>query len=60
MSASASRLKYETATGRYLYTWKTSTAWANTCRRLTFVFKDGIRREATFRFVRWARVSCSG
>ncbi len=52
VSASASSLNYESATGRYLYTWKTSTAWANTCRRLTFVFKDGTRREATFRFVR--------
>jgi hypothetical protein len=52
VSASGSSLKYDAATGQYVYTWKTTKGWANGCRRLTFVFKDGTRREATFRFTR--------
>jgi hypothetical protein len=52
VSASASSLKYDSATGQYVYTWKTSKGWANSCRRLTFVLKDGTRQEATFRFTK--------
>src|SRR4051794_22682814 len=52
VSASASSLKYNAATGQYVYTWKTSKGWANGCRRLTFQFKDGTRRDATFKFAR--------
>jgi hypothetical protein len=52
VSASASSLKYNAATGQYVYTWKTSKGWANGCRRLTFQFKDGTRRDATFKFTR--------
>jgi hypothetical protein len=52
VSASGSSLKYDAATGQYVYTWKTTKGWANGCRRLTFVFKDGTRQEATFKFTR--------
>jgi hypothetical protein len=52
VSASGSSLKYDGATGQYVYTWKTTKGWANGCRRLTFVFKDGTRQEATFKFTR--------
>jgi hypothetical protein len=52
VSASGSSLKYDAVTAQYVYTWKTSKGWANGCRRLTFVFKDGTRREATFKFTR--------
>jgi Bacterial Ig-like domain (group 3) len=51
-SASGSSLKYDSATGQYVYTWKTNKGWANSCRRLTFVLKDGTRQEATFRFTK--------
>ena len=52
VSASSSKLTYDAATGQYVYTWKTSKTWANSCRRLSFVLKDGTRQEATFRFTR--------
>jgi hypothetical protein len=52
VTASSSSLSYEAATGQYVYTWKTANSWANKCRRLTLVLKDGTRHEAVFRFVR--------
>ena len=52
VSASSSSLRYDTATGQYVYTWKTQSSWAGGCRRLRLVLKDGTRREAVFRFVR--------
>ena len=38
------------ATGSYHYNWKTSKAWAGTCRRLTFTLDDGSRHSADFSF----------
>jgi MBG domain-containing protein len=35
----------------YTYTWKTSSAWAGTCRRLVVTLVDGTRHEALFHFV---------
>ena len=52
VSATGSSLRYDAATGQYVYTWKTTKGWANSCRRLTFVLKDGTRREATFRLTK--------
>ena len=52
VSASSSSIRYDSPTGRYIYTWKTSTTWANSCRKLTITLKDGTRREATFKFSR--------
>jgi hypothetical protein len=52
VSASASSLQYENATGWYVYTWKTQTSWTNRCRRFRLVLKDGTSREAIFRFIR--------
>jgi hypothetical protein len=52
VSASTSSLRYEAATGQYVYTWKTASSWAGKCRRFSLVLKDGTRHEAIFRFVR--------
>jgi hypothetical protein len=52
VSASSSSLRYNATSNRYVYIWKTSTDWADSCRRLTFILKDGTRHEATFRFSR--------
>jgi hypothetical protein len=52
VSASTSSLQYESATGRYVYTWKTETTWTNRCRRFRLVLKDGTSREAIFRFIK--------
>jgi len=34
-------LSYEAATDRYSYVWKTSKAWAQTCRQLIVRLADG-------------------
>ena len=52
VSASTSSLQYESATGQYVYTWKTQTNWNGGCRRFRLVLKDGTFREAIFRLVR--------
>ncbi len=49
VSASSSGLQYESATGRYVYVWKTATNWVG-CKRFRLVLKDGTVREAIFRF----------
>jgi hypothetical protein len=39
---------------RYTFVWRTSSAWAETCRRLVLVFEldDGTTHTANFRFTR--------
>ncbi len=50
MTASASGLTYDEASGQYIYVWKTEKAWAQSCRKLVLRFKDGTAREALFNF----------
>lgn len=50
VSASASGLSYDPATGQYIYVWKTSQAWAGTCRTLVVLLNDATRRVASFQF----------
>lgn len=53
-TATTSGLKYDAATnapyGQYNYTWKTTTAYAGTCQRLTVTLKDGTSHYAFFKF----------
>ncbi len=51
VSATTSGLAYDAATGQYVYTWKTATAWAGSCRKLVVTLKDGTRHEAVFKLV---------
>jgi hypothetical protein len=39
-----------TAGSKYTYIWKTSPAWAGTCRRLVVTLIDGSTHSALFRF----------
>ena len=39
----------------YTYWWKTSSAWAGTCRKLVVTLVDGSRHEAVFHFVKAPR-----
>jgi MBG domain/Thrombospondin type 3 repeat len=40
------------ATGfQHTYSWKSSTTWAGTCRKLVVTLMDGTKHEAVFRFV---------
>jgi hypothetical protein len=52
VTAGNSQLHYDAATNRYNYVWKTSNAWANTCRQLVLRFKDGTQKIALFNFTR--------
>ena len=52
VTAGASGLAYDVATGQYRYTWKTDKSWANTCRQLTVRLVDGTEHVALFRFTK--------
>ena len=47
-----SSLKFDAATGRYQYNWKTDKAWRDTCRKLVMAFADGSTAEALFSFTK--------
>jgi uncharacterized repeat protein (TIGR01451 family) len=50
VTAGSSSLSYDSVTGQYVYVWKTESAWAGTCRRLTVQLNDGTAHTALFRF----------
>jgi hypothetical protein len=50
VTAGASSLQYDAATGQYSYIWKTDRAWAGQCRQLTVRLLDGTQQQANFRF----------
>ncbi|HMQ31286.1 MAG TPA: PxKF domain-containing protein, partial [Chloroflexaceae bacterium] len=52
VTAGASSLSYDAATGVYTYVWKTDKGWANTCRELVVRLSDGSVRTALFSFRR--------
>jgi hypothetical protein len=52
VTAGSSGLSYDLASDRYTYVWKTNKSWANTCRKLTIILKDGIEKSANFKFTR--------
>ena len=51
-ASGGSNLRYDTATGRYIYVWKTEKAWAGTCRSLNVRLSDGTNHTATFIFAK--------
>jgi hypothetical protein len=50
VTATASGLTYNAATDRYIWTWKTSSTWAGTCRTFVVPLNDGSRHIAYFHF----------
>ena len=48
-TAATGTLAYNATTGRYTYTWQTSSTWATTCQQLVVVLGDGTRHPANFR-----------
>jgi hypothetical protein len=50
VTAGASGLTYDAASGLYTYVWKTDKAWAGTCRQLVLAFMDGTTARANFKF----------
>jgi hypothetical protein len=51
-TSGASGLQYDATTGAYTYAWKTSKAWAGTCRELTVTLVDGSIHTALFSFTK--------
>jgi VCBS repeat-containing protein len=49
-AVSTSGLKYDAASGKYIYSWKTEKAWSNTCRQLVIKLKDGTEHKVNFEF----------
>jgi hypothetical protein len=49
-TAGSSGLNYDPSTGAYNYIWKTSKAWAGSCRQLSVNFIDGASHSAFFKF----------
>jgi ABC-type transport system substrate-binding protein len=52
VGADASRLTYDSASGRYTFVWKTDKAWAASCRQLVLRFADGSEKRASFKFTK--------
>jgi hypothetical protein len=50
LTAGGSSLSYDAATDQYVYVWKTSAAWAGTCRQLVVQLNDGSIHRANFKF----------
>ena len=50
VTAGASSLSYDTASGQYSYTWKTEKSWAGSCRQLIVRLVDGTEHTANFKF----------
>jgi hypothetical protein len=47
-----SHLTYDATTDQYTYVWKTSKAWAGTCRQLVVKLDDGSEHLANFRLAK--------
>jgi CSLREA domain-containing protein len=52
VTAGGGGLSYDPSLDRYTYVWKTSKAWAGTCRQLVVKLDDGTYHRANFKFVR--------
>jgi hypothetical protein len=50
VTAGASSLNYDAASGQYNYVWKTDKAWAGSCRQLIVRLVDGTDHVALFQF----------
>lgn len=50
VTAGSSSLSYDASTDTYTYAWKTSKAWAGTCRQLVLKLNDGTFHRANFSF----------
>ena len=52
VAVGSSELVYDPSTDQYVYLFKTSKAWAGTCRQLVLTFIDGTTRTVDFQFIR--------
>src|SRR6266545_4959752 len=56
LAATNSGLQYDATAnapyGQYIYVWKTSSSWTNTCQKLTVKLRDGTSHYAFFKFAK--------
>ena len=52
VTAGSSSLTYDATTDTYSYVWKTDKTWANTCRQMVIVLRDGSIHTANFKFTK--------
>src|ERR1041385_9252818 len=50
VTAGGSSLSYSASSDTYIYTWKTDSSWAGTCRQLVVTLNDGSVHVANFKF----------
>jgi uncharacterized protein len=48
--AAVGKLRYDAASGQYIYTWQTDKAWTGGCAKLSFLLVDGTPHAAYFDF----------
>jgi len=51
-TAGSSGLRYDAASGQYIYVWKTEKSWAGTSRQLVIKLKDNTYHRANFTFAK--------
>jgi hypothetical protein len=51
-TAAVSGLKYDPVADQYVYSWKTTSAWAGACRQLIVKLDDGTYPRTNFHFAR--------
>ena len=51
-NAGTNSLRYDAATGQYIYNWKTEKGWAGACRRIFLGLRDGSERFADFKLLK--------
>jgi hypothetical protein len=52
VTSGGSSLSYDATADQYVYVWKTTSSWANSCRTLTVKLADGTPHQANFWFVK--------
>jgi probable HAF family extracellular repeat protein len=52
VASSSSGLTYDTASGQYVFVWKTDKSFAGSCKQLLMDFNDGTQKKASFMFTR--------
>jgi uncharacterized repeat protein (TIGR01451 family) len=50
VTAGGSSLSYDASSDQYVYTWKTDSSWAGSCRQLVVTLNDGSVHIANFKF----------
>lgn len=50
VSSAGNGLRYDSATGQFIFNWKTDKSWSNSCRLLELTLADGTRHDALMQF----------